>query len=384
MNEGVITSLFIVVLVVAILSGVTFLLIQNFSANASTPTPNTDTILLHIGTSTNLTQTPVSNLLGTAYLNNALYFDGNRSYVNDSTNPVLDVYQGAFSVTFWLNATNLTNNLLPRIVEKRNTFVGIMGDTTSPRFSQLVINLTNLTGSNSLELWSRANVSVNTWDFWAVTYNGSNGTWYKNGVEVGALALNISGVWTGDEQNTSGFDFLIGKRASDQQRNYNGSIDELRVFSRSLSGVEVSLINGFGRNHVNLADPNLVLYQSFNENQGTTSYDTSSNGAASNGTNVNTIYTPTLPLITLVRDTDYTLTGSNFTLGSSQTGIFDWDQIVFSYNYLLSNQGIQNLNQSSFTPINFIGIILLSLVFSIVLAIIITRLIPVLLPFINR
>ena len=171
----------------------------------------------------------------------AYNFDGVDDYINVSTNPILDIYQGQFTISFWLNARNVSNNVLPRIMEKRSNFVAIMGDTTNARFSELALELSNLTGSNTLEIWSRGqNVTLNTWEMWTLTYNGTGGQWYKNGVaNTNMLHLNISGVWTGTESNSSGFDQLIARRRTDVNRGLNGSLDELRIYNRTLSTSEI-------------------------------------------------------------------------------------------------------------------------------------------------
>ena len=173
-----------------------------------------------------------------------IIFDGVNDYINFTDKASLDIYQNSFTIAFWLNARNITNNVLPRIMEKDSSFIAIMGNPANARFSELALEMLNETGTNTIEIWSRdQSVTLNTWEHWALTYNGTGGQWYKNGVaNTNMLQVSIGSDWMGTERDTSGFEHLIARRRTDLERNLNGSLDDVIIWSRELSGSEITTL----------------------------------------------------------------------------------------------------------------------------------------------
>ena len=98
-------------------------------------------------------------------------------------------------------------------------------------------------------------VESGAWHHYAVTVSGTVVAFYKDGVKVGS-GTTTSGL--GDMPA-----FHIGTTAAD----WNGSIDELRIYDRTLTAEEIaSTVNA--PLETPTADENLVLYYDFNQNGG--------------------------------------------------------------------------------------------------------------------
>lgn len=286
-----------------------------------------DTILINNGTSTTLTQAPQTNLSVQVYNQTWLNFDGVNGYINMSNKPAHDIYQSPFTISFWIYPINITNNVLPRVMEKRTSFVAIMGNQSNARFSQITLEMQNATGTNTIEFWSLTNVTMNDWQMWTLVWNGTNATWYKNGVSDSVRQINVGGAFT-NSINTSTQEMFIAKRRADNTRNLNGSLDEIRLYNINLNSTQIAEIYNSGRTrNTSLLSANLVLWLSMNENQGTTVYDTS--GLANNGTIVEAVYQTDGINLTLIQSVDFLLSNNLFTLIND---IYSWTQIRLSYD----------------------------------------------------
>ena len=73
-----------------------------------------------------------------------------------------------------------------------------------------------------------AKFALNTWQYFAFTYDGTNGTFYINGTWQASKAMNAPTTWGG---------FIIGYNSA--ASGINGSIDDLRIYNRSLSAQQV-------------------------------------------------------------------------------------------------------------------------------------------------
>lgn len=89
---------------------------------------------------------------------------------------------------------------------------------------------------------SASHISVNTWYHLAVTYNGgvietaTNTQIYVNG---SAVSMSTTGSQTG-AANTSDSNYGIGYRRDSNSQYFNGKIDQLRIFNKSLSSSEIT------------------------------------------------------------------------------------------------------------------------------------------------
>ncbi|WP_288446335.1 endo-beta-N-acetylglucosaminidase H [uncultured Chryseobacterium sp.] len=136
---------------------------------------------------------------------------------------------------------------------------------------QFVVSINNV----QQKLASATALNANTWYHVAATYDGSNMKIYINGI------LDATKAQTGSVNSTGAFNVGYLYNTS---RNFNGKIDEVRVWKRALSQTEIS------QNMCNVSVPatSLAAYWKFNEGSGSTVQDTSGNGVTLTLTGVDT------------------------------------------------------------------------------------------------
>lgn len=99
-----------------------------------------------------------------------------------------------------------------------------------------------------------------TWYFYAATFSGTTLKLYRNGVLIDSRSDYTSGTPANGQQL-----FVGGWNGV----NFNGVFDEVRLYTRVLSGNEISQVYNYG--------PSPAAYWNFNEGTGTTAYDISGN-----------------------------------------------------------------------------------------------------------
>ena len=126
---------------------------------------------------------------------------------------------------------------------------------------QFVLSINNV----QQKLASTTALNANTWYHVAATYDGASMKIYINGV------LDASKSQTGSVSSNGAFNVGYLYNTS---RNFNGKVDEVRVWKRALSQTEIS------QNICNVSVPttSLAAYWKFNEGSGSSVQDTSGNG----------------------------------------------------------------------------------------------------------
>ncbi len=155
--------------------------------------------------------------------------------VNFSNPSVLNNFQGQITLEAWLMPESFNNaNNAPTFIDKDfarqySYYFTRLSSTTARQRAWLVTSsgIRNVTGS--------ATLSAGNWYHLVFTYNGSQMRVYANGVLDGTLAHN-------GLINSSTKDFLIGSGWSDTNPYafpFDGIIDEVAIYNRSLSAEEV-------------------------------------------------------------------------------------------------------------------------------------------------
>ncbi|HCA08594.1 endo-beta-N-acetylglucosaminidase H [Chryseobacterium sp.] len=128
---------------------------------------------------------------------------------------------------------------------------------------QFVVSINNV----QQKLASVTALNANTWYHVAATYDGSAMKIYINGV------LDATKSQTGNVASNGAFNVGYLYNTS---RNFNGKVDEVRVWKRALTQTEIS------QNMCNVTLPasSLAAYWKFNEGSGSSVQDTSGNGLA--------------------------------------------------------------------------------------------------------
>jgi hypothetical protein len=153
----------------------------------------------------------------------ALNFDGTNDRVTTSLVPVT---AGTVSYSVWVypRALNSYQGILSTYTSNSQS-LELFVDATGSRF--IVANIANATFT--------VPATVNAWQHLAVSINGTAAVSYLNGSVVSSAAITATGA--------SASAFVIGQRSSGATPYaYNGLIDDLRLYSRTLTAPEVRLL----------------------------------------------------------------------------------------------------------------------------------------------
>ena len=177
------------------------------------------------GNTGNLSNGPLWTL---GKLGKALYFDGIDDNVIVSDSLSLDL-TASFTLSAWVNPASASTSFTPVIIKDYKYWLfasagGYCGDG-SP--------IAGFTEQIHYAVCQPLPLPTNTWTHLAATYNGSTLTLYRNGIAVDTRAVSTTFFpSTGNLQ--------IG--SSQDPSYFNGLIDEVRVYNRALSDIEIQTI----------------------------------------------------------------------------------------------------------------------------------------------
>lgn len=173
-------------------------------------------------------------------------FDGIDDYLNVSDSNSLDI-TNEITIESWVYANSLTN--YHTIISKQ------AGNTWVSPYAIFNLRVNNDDPTPNFECWTNSyfgrnvigatTLLPNTWYHAACTYDGVNTRLYVNGVLDGSLA-------TIGSLNTNNLDLAIGSHGTGANSGefWNGYIDELAIYNRTLS--ESELLNHYKRGALNL------------------------------------------------------------------------------------------------------------------------------------
>ena len=160
---------------------------------------------------------------------NSLVLDGTDDWISVADNVKLDGY-ATMSLSAWVNADAINN--ADAIMAKwmgASLAYYLAIDNTAGKFSCYFANAT----ANSPVALSSTSIATGSWYHVACTYDGSNICVYINGVKNTTCASQTGTV----RASTSAL--LIGEYDTVGNREWDGYIDEVRIYNRSLSDTEV-------------------------------------------------------------------------------------------------------------------------------------------------
>jgi len=162
----------------------------------------------------------------------ALSFDGVNDYIEVPDSSSLDA--SYLTIIAWIypyNWDGIEGGDYGRILDKGGAYLFFLAkDGTFNRLSFFYWNSSGFSNQS----WSNVNsIQLNTWQHVAVTYDGQYSRFYVNGNPVGQTLHKT----TGPIRTTSN-DLYVGNRNS-LDRQFNGIIDEVRIWNRTLSLTEI-------------------------------------------------------------------------------------------------------------------------------------------------
>lgn len=216
-------------------------------------------------------------------------FDSSSSQVNGVDSVTLDIVN-EITLSVWAKPLDVSKN---RIFNKKWTYA-IYTESDDVKF--LIYNSTN----NGNILTSTDSVSVDSWFNIVGVCNGSNLTIYVDGdFKVSSIMSQV------DSIRNSTYDYFVGGIGGSEL--WNGSIDELRVYNKSLTLTQIIEINNSGRtaNSSLYDNGNLMLWIDFDD------YSVEDKSSNSNhGTNTNVTFGEvSRDMRTLTLDKHYSISG---------------------------------------------------------------------------
>jgi hypothetical protein len=163
----------------------------------------------------------------------AAVFNGSSSGVqiaSTATAP-LNLSSGNFSISMWVNPSNLTNN--NKLIYKWGTSASLRNWIATITTNGVLYVVEGTTAGDTLMLGT-ATIPTNTWTHIAITRaQGGNLVQYINGVATDTFSTQNRSLKTSTEP------LYIGYQAG-QTTNFTGLIDQVRIFNDSLTSDEVS------------------------------------------------------------------------------------------------------------------------------------------------
>ena len=186
----------------------------------------------------------------------AVGFDGANDYI-DLGNPSALRITGSMTISAWINSAAFPGDDAA-IVSKRGGAVGFQLDTTIDRGPRTIgFKMTSASGGAMFRYGATA-MQTNTWYHVAGVYNAATRTVdvYLNGQLDNA---SLDGTITASQQD-SPLNVAIGRRPGNSGFEFNGRIDDVRIYDRALTAAEIQadMITAIGNQEPGDAVPPLV------------------------------------------------------------------------------------------------------------------------------
>ncbi len=196
---------------------------------------------------------------------------GSTDYMRTSTNNNLDNLD-ALTISFW---ANLTGNYYSMALIAKGTYYsgsnGLQLVTDESTNSGVLMFRRHYSGATLDVRTEGGFLERDSWNLYTITTDGTDFAdgvhIYKNGEEI---AYGLKSDATGTRDSDAGYDFTIGDTSNGDIWNYDGKMDEVRVYNRELSSDEVKKLYEYA--------PGPVAHWKFDEMSGSNAYDFSENG----------------------------------------------------------------------------------------------------------
>jgi len=194
--------------------------------------------------------TTCPTLNSSGIVGNAMRFDGVDDYVNVSN----DINLPIASTAFWYKGFN--SSAYNRIIIKDSTGDGAdwFVQSWSGRLEFAVT--TDGAIGNARYCLSNRGINDNNWHYFTTVYDGNNVTLYVDGVldvnsKLGSTGCNSGTLYSGNIYHSISPTYIGRLDVVGTGYYANGSIDEVRIYNRSLSASEVADLYNLGSYHIN-------------------------------------------------------------------------------------------------------------------------------------
>jgi hypothetical protein len=262
-----------------------------------------------------------------------LQFDGNNDHLNCGNSSVFPTGD-QLTLEAWINLDQLptSHGDYESIITKKNTqlpwetyWFEIYNETTNS--NTIMFGIVNNTGDDIISgsTWSVMNFSEDTWyHVVGILRVGSIPEIYVNGVNV--TNWNYNGAWNGTIYPSAGNLYIGSFSNGANDNNFNGTIDEVRIWNRALSPEEINASYNSGlyrlyHNFTNLPDGSYQYY----------AYSIDSNGYA-NKTETRTLSVDTHATLYSNNATNNTLAGQPALFSLNWSDNIGLNGYIFSTN----------------------------------------------------
>lgn len=177
----------------------------------------------------------------TGHLGNAATFpDGSSDYITVTDVSVLqNIFSGGGSISAWVYVDTGQSNYSTNTICFKNAYQISCAINTGDNYKIYVQH--TFSGNNGSWYTTNNNLAAGSWNHVVVMYDNSNTsnipTVYINGVSQSMITNQIP---TGSATSDVGYNFEIGGRASFGSHSLKGKIDEVGVWSKTLTVGEIS------------------------------------------------------------------------------------------------------------------------------------------------
>lgn len=177
----------------------------------------------------------------------AAQFSGQNSYI--STSPISNA--GQFTLSFWVDPTAYPSNYA-RILSLDRYISPYSGWTVLGTSSGTTIYAAMFTSSGSEFDTAFANINLNTWQNYVISYNGVSPIIYRNGV-------GFSGGGTGTYNAATNIPMIIGGGDSNNPSSFlNGQMANVQLYNTSLSSTQAAQLYQEGITGAPISTTNLL------------------------------------------------------------------------------------------------------------------------------
>ncbi len=226
-------------------------------------------------------------------------FDGVNDYVDVGTEASLNVTGNQLTLAAWVRPVGTGNNM---IISKYNDVAVAGGWDLNIKGNTNQIRFLTFTPSGEVDITTVSAIPLNAWSYVVAVYDGTNYAIYINGTSQSYTGNTFTGTINGTWRPVR-----VGSRHEHPQYVFNGSIDDVKIWRRALSGDEIKSIyesqaeeypNYFKVDKTSAVqhsktvsqkyDGSLVGYWKFDEGANTSAGDSSGMGNTGTLTNMNT------------------------------------------------------------------------------------------------